>query len=148
MDQLNLPSYNYKLKQIDGKTCIFDLIRKKYLILTPEEWVRQHFVNLLINYFDYPKGRFSVEKGLTYQKGVNKRTDILVYNKNGEVEVLVELKAPHVKLDQSTFLQLASYNKIHNARVLIISNGIQTFCFEVSKENKLEFLDEIPKSLG
>lgn len=144
MQNLNLPSYDYKIKEIDGKKCIFDFIRKKYLVLTPEEWVRQHFLNLLVNRFNYPKGRVSIEKGLNYQKNVKKRTDILIYDENGNVDVLVELKAPHIKLGEDVFLQLASYNKVHNARLLIISNGIQTFCFELGDDNRINFLEEMP----
>lgn len=144
MQKLNLPSYEYKLKQIDGKTCIFDFIRKKYLVLTPEEWVRQHFLNLLVNRFNYPKGRVSIEKGLDFQRNVKKRTDILIYNEDGNVDVLVELKAPHIKLGEDVFLQLAAYNKVHNARLLIISNGMQTFCFEVTEDNRIQFLDDLP----
>jgi len=144
MQDLNLPSYEHKLKEIDGKTCIFDSIRKKYLVLTPEEWVRQHFINLLVNRFNYPKGRVSVEKGVDYQKNVKKRTDILIYDENGNVDVLVELKAPHIKLGENVFLQLAAYNKVHNARLMMISNGIQTFCFEVGTDNRINFLDELP----
>ena len=144
MQDINLPSYNYKLKEIDGKSCIFDFVRKKYIVLTPEEWVRQHFVHMLVNRFNYPKGRVSIEKGLNYQKNVKKRTDILIYDKNGKVDVLVELKAPHIKLGEDVFLQLAAYNHVHKARLLIISNGIQTFCFELSADNRIVFLDELP----
>lgn len=144
MYSLNLPKYEYKLKQIDGNTCIFDLVRKKYLVLTPEEWVRQHFVNLLINHLNYPKGRVSIEKGMNYQKNVKKRTDILIYDENGEVEVLVELKAPFVKLDKKVLSQLAAYNKVCCAKLLIISNGLETFCFQIAKDNTIQFLEEIP----
>lgn len=144
MQDLNLPSYEYKIKEIDGKTFIFDAIRKKYLVLTPEEWVRQHFVNLLVNRFNYPKGRVSLEKGMNYQKNVKKRTDILIYDEDGKVDVLVELKAPHIKLGEDVFLQLAAYNKVHKARLMIISNGIQTFCFELGDDNRIVFLDELP----
>lgn len=144
MQTLNLPPYEHKLKTIDGKTCIFDSIRKKYLVLTPEEWVRQHFVNLMVNHLNYPKGRVSIEKGLDYQKNVKKRTDIVIFNKVGEADVLIELKAPSVKLDKNVLSQLAAYNKVHNARLMIISNGIQTFCFELGADNKIHFLEAIP----
>lgn len=144
MYSLNLPKYEYKLKEIEGNTCIFDLVRKKYLVLTPEEWVRQHFVNLLINHLNYPKGRVSIEKGMNYQKNVKKRTDILIYDENGQVEVLVELKAPFVKLDKKVLSQLAAYNKVCCAKLLIISNGLETFCFQITKDNTIQFLDEIP----
>ena len=147
MQPLNLPPYEHKLKQIDGKTCIFDSVRKKYLVLTPEEWVRQHFINLMVNHLNYPKGRVSIEKGIDYQKNVKKRTDLLIYDENGEVEVLIELKAPNVKLDKSVLSQLAAYNKVHNAKLMIISNGIQTFCFEIGEGNKIDFLEEIPKCI-
>lgn len=145
MQPLNLPPYEHKLKKNEGKTYIFDFVRKKYLLLTPEEWVRQHFVNLLVNQLNYPKGRVSIEKGIDYQKNVKKRTDLLIYDENGKVEVLVELKAPSIKLDENVLSQLAAYNKVHNAKLMIISNGIQTFCFEIGEDNKVVFLDEIPE---
>ena len=143
MQALNLPSYNYKLKKIDGKTYIFDFIRKKYLVLTPEEWVRQHFINMLVTHLNYPKGRLGVEKGMNYQKNISKRTDILIYDKEGKVDILIELKAPSVKLSKAVLLQLATYNKIHNARLLLISNGIEVYCFQVN-EGKVCFLEELP----
>lgn len=145
MQDLNLPKYDYQLKNIDGKLSIFDFIRKKYLVLTPEEWVRQHFLNLLVGHLNYPKGRISVERGLNYQKNVKKRTDILVYSANGEVFMLVELKAPHIKLDKKVLIQLAAYNKSVNAQFMVISNGIETFCFEIDNANEIHYLDQIPE---
>lgn len=146
MQVLNLPSFDYKLKTIEGKRYIFDVIRKKYIFLTPEEWVRQHFIHFLVQELGYPKGRISVERGTQYQKGVNKRTDILIFDENGEVEVLVELKAPSVKLNQSVMSQLAAYNKSYNAKLMIISNGIHTYCFSISDAGEINFLDSIPQN--
>ena len=94
-----LPSCDIKLKEEDGQTYVFDLIRKKYLVLTPEEWVRQHMIHLLIYELNYPKGLINVEKGHQYN-ALQKRTDILVYNREGEVTMIVECKAHSEKINQ------------------------------------------------
>lgn len=135
MQSLNLPSFDYKIKQIEDKSLIFDLIRRKYLVLTPEEWVRQHLINLLINVLDYPKTLISVEGGLKYDK-LQKRSDILVFDRESKPFLLIECKAPEVKLSQSTVRQASIYNARIGAPHLAISNGLQTFCFDIDHQTQ------------
>lgn len=144
MQQLNLPSFKYKLKKENNKTFIWDVLRKKYIFLTPEEWVRQHFIHYLISELNYSAGMISIEKGHSLNK-VAKRTDLMIYNSDGVVEILIELKAPEVKIDQKVLTQISVYNKQINAKILVISNGIQTYSFKVNGEN-IEQLNEIPSN--
>ena len=110
LPQLNLPHYKPQLSEKDGKFWIFDSLRKKQLVLTPEEWVRQHWINFLINQLKFPKGLFALEKGLMYNK-LLKRTDLVVWDKNGNPYLLVECKAPKVKLTQKVIEQACMYHK-------------------------------------
>jgi len=142
---LNLPSFEYQLKNSENKTFIFDVIRKKYIQLTPEEWVRQHFVHLLINQKAYPKSLISIEKQLTINK-LKKRTDIVVYNNLGLPHLIVECKAPSIKINQTVFDQIARYNLNLQARYLVLTNGLQHFFaeFDLQKQG-VTFIDDIPK---
>ncbi|MCR9063885.1 MAG: type I restriction enzyme HsdR N-terminal domain-containing protein [Cytophagales bacterium] len=133
MQELNLPSFDCKIKESDGKTWIFDPIRKKYIVLTPEEWVRQHVVNLLVEHFSYSKSLIKIEGGLKYEK-LAKRTDIVVFDKEAKPYLLIECKAPEVNLSKKTISQAAIYNKTIKAPHLAISNGLKTFCFEIDFE--------------
>lgn len=133
MESLNLPSYHYKIKDVEGKLSIFDPLRKKYLILTPEEWVRQHLINYLVAYKKYPKSLFSLEKGIQYNQ-IPKRFDILVLDRLGGPFLLVECKAPEIKLSQKTAEQVGVYNQTIGARYLAISNGKQHICLEFGPE--------------
>ncbi len=144
MQKLNLPSYNFKLKSNENKTLIFDNFRKKYVVLTPEEWVRQHFLNYLTDYKQYPKSLISVEKQLTVNN-LKKRTDILVFNKEGNPEIIVECKAPSIKINQLTFDQIARYNLKLNAKYLVVTNGLQHFYSIVDQKNETYlFLKDLP----
>ena len=105
MYPIDLPSFDIKLKEENGQTYIFDIIRKKYLVVTPEEWVRQHILHLLINKYDYPKGLFQTEQGHTYNS-LQKRTDILVYNRDGGIKLLVECKAHNVKINTNLLIYM------------------------------------------
>jgi hypothetical protein len=109
MQKLNLPNYKFRVKSNENKTLIFDNLRKKYMVLTPEEWVRQHFVQFLIQEKKYPVSLIALEKQLTINNR-KKRTDILVFNKEGYPEIIVECKAPKIKITQATFDQIARYN--------------------------------------
>ena len=109
MQRLNLPTYNFKLKSSENKTLIFDKLRKKYVVLTPEEWVRQHYVCFLIEEKKYPISLIALEKQLIINNR-KKRTDILVFNNEGNHEIIVECKAPSIKITQDTFDQIARYN--------------------------------------
>ena len=109
MIKLNLPAFDCVVKKEEGKFFILDIIRKKYLVLTPEEWVRQHFVNYLVTELKYPKALIKIEGGLTFNK-LSKRSDIVVFNRNGEPWMIVECKSPNQKINQSTMRQASVYN--------------------------------------
>ena len=144
MQKLNLPSYHFKLKSSENKTLIFDKLRKKYMVLTPEEWVRQHFVQFLIAEKKYPISLIALEKQLTINNR-RKRTDILVFNSDGKHEIIVECKAPCIKITQNTFDQIARYNLKLKANYLIVTNGLEHFYCKMDFEKETYvFLREIP----
>lgn len=141
---LNLPAYPFKIKEEDGSVFIFDDIRKKFLLLTPEEWVRQHVVKFLIHEKNYPKSLIKLEGGLKLNT-LQKRTDILIFDSSGKRVVLVECKAPSIKITQKVFDQIARYNFVHRTGCLIVSNGMQHYCCEVNFDEKTyRFIPEIP----
>jgi type I site-specific restriction endonuclease len=142
---LNLPHYPFKLSQKDDVVFIFDELRKKDLVLTPEEWVRQHFVQYLIHQKKYPKTLIKLEGGLKLNR-LQKRTDILIFDKAGEPCVLVECKSTMVKIDQKVFDQAARYNMIHKVKYLVVSNGLQHYCCALNYDsNTYQFLEELPE---
>lgn len=144
MNKLNLPDFNVQLITEDKKTKILDVFRKKYLVLTPEEWVRQHFLHFLTNNLSYPIGLIAIECGLTLNN-LQKRADILVYSKEGEPLLLVECKAPKVKITQNAFDQVSRYNLAFKVPYLIVTNGMQHYCCKINlKEKDYQFLKEIP----
>jgi hypothetical protein len=144
MIPLNLPKYQIKLKEEDNKVFIFDIIRKKYLQLTPEEWVRQNFIQFLTEEKKYPKSLFSIEKGIKVSN-TQKRVDIAIFNKNKQIEVLIECKAPEVKITQKAFDQIARYNLTLNAKYLVVTNGLSHFYAMMDNKNKKYiFLKELP----
>jgi len=143
MEKLNLPEFPAKVKQVDGKAMIFDIIRKKYVQLTPEEWVRQNFICYLINFLDYPKSLIKVESGLRYNK-LLKRSDILVFNRDIEPLLLVECKSYESKITQNVVDQAAVYNRSLNARYLLVTNGIKHLCWEINDGGN-QLLEEIPR---
>ena len=144
MQVLNFPTYKFRIKSNENKYSIFDIIRKKYVVLTPEEWVRQHFVHYLINEKGYPISLIAVEKKLLVNN-LLKRTDILVFDANGNHNIIIECKAPAIKINQQTFDQIARYNLTLNANYLIVSNGLEHFYCTIDKKNETyQFLKEIP----
>ena len=144
MIKLNLPNYKFKLKSSENKTLIFDNLRKKYFVLTPEEWVRQHFVQFLIDEKKYPVSLIAFEKQLTINNR-KKRTDILVFNADGNPDIIVECKAPQIKITQATFDQIARYNLKLKANYLIVTNGLEHFYCRMDFEKETYiFLKEIP----
>ena len=144
MRSLNLPTYSFKIKFSENREFIYDNFRKKYLQLTPEEWVRQNFASYLVHGLGYPAGRIVLEKSLKYNK-LNKRCDILVYSNEGDPLLLVECKAPEIKIVSSTFDQIAIYNLTFKVKYLIVTNGLNHYCAEVDFGNKeIKFLKEIP----
>lgn len=141
---LNFPSYPFRIKEELGKTFIFDELRKRFLVLTPEEWVRQHLVKFLIEEKKYPRTMIKLEGGLKLN-ALQKRSDILLYNNTGEKIMLAECKATSIKITQDTFDQIARYNFIHRVKWLVVSNGLQHFCCEIDfKNNSYRFEKEIP----
>jgi len=144
MYALNLPTYKFKIKSKENKQVIFDIIRKKYVVLTPEEWVRQHFIHYLIEEKKYPISLIAVEKKLTLNN-LTKRTDILVFNNKGNHDIIVECKAPSIKINQNTFDQITRYNLKLNANYLVVSNGLQHYYCKMDKINETYvFLETIP----
>ena len=126
MQPLKLPTCDLKLKNEEGNQFVFDIIRKKYVVLTPEEWVRQHFIHLMINHLGYPKSLMKVESGLSYFKSA-KRSDITLRTPEGKLFLLVECKAPDVKLDQKALNQVSIYNKELKATNVALTNGLQHY---------------------
>lgn len=144
MQALNLPSYDFKLKSNENKTLIFDNFRKKYVVLTPEEWVRQHFAQFLVDEKGYPVPLIALEKQLSIN-GLKKRTDIVVYNTKGLPEIIVECKAPNINIGQDTFDQIARYNLKLNAEYLIVTNGLEHYFCKMDVESEsYHFLKDIP----
>jgi len=142
--QLNLPPYSFRTKQVDSKVQIFDEIRKKFLVLTPEEWVRQNFIRYLVEAKGFPASLMAIETGLKLNSN-QFRADLLIYNKSGKPLLIVEFKAPEVKITQKTFDQIARYNLTFNVPFLIISNGLEHYCCQVDFEAKnYSFFREIP----
>lgn len=127
---LNLPTYQFKITKQNEKPFIYDIIRRKLVSLTPEEWVRQHIINFLVNYKNFNKTLIAVERKLSYLNSF-KRFDILVFNNKAEPEILIECKAPNVNLTSETALQLALYNQQYKAKIIIISNGINHFSWQL-----------------
>ena len=145
MEKINLPAYQHRIIEEDGMVKIFDEFRKKYVSLTPEEWVRQHFMHYLVNYRKYPKGLLLVEKELIID-GLKRRPDLVVYSKKGEPKLLVEFKAPNVPIDEDVFFQIALYNKKLRLPYLILSNGKVHFCARMDPiVGLVEMLDDFPE---
>lgn len=144
MQPLNFPSYTFRVKNSENRTLIFDSIRKKFVVLTPEEWVRQHVVQFLLKDKNYPLSHINVEKQIKWN-GLVKRYDVVVFNPNGELHILVECKAPAIAISQSTFDQIAQYNIKLNANYLMVTNGLSHFYCQTHPEaEKYKFMQEIP----
>ena len=146
MYTLNLPEFNPTLRKEEGKVWIFDSIRKKYIILTPEEWVRQHVINYMIHHLHYPKSLIRIEGSLTYNR-LQKRSDILLYDRNGKPWMLIECKSPTIKLTQKAFNQVAVYNMTVGAKYIAVSNGMIQYCFEAASTmgQEVVFLPAFPE---
>jgi hypothetical protein len=145
METLNLPTYSFSVKSEAGRNYIFDIIRKKYIVLSPEEWVRQNFIRYLVSEKKFPASLITVEQQFIFNK-MQKRTDILVYNNQGDPVVLVECKAPSVPITKSVFDQIGLYNLTHHVPWLMVTNGIKHYCCQyVEAENKYQFTDFIPE---
>ena len=144
MQKLNLPEYSVKTRIVEGQQQIFDEIRKKYVALIPEEWVRQLFINYLVNDRKFPKGLLAVEHPLTINN-VNHRADIVAFASNGKPLVVVECKAPDIQVNQSVIQQISRYNILLKAPILILTNGLIHFCVRIDFEKNISSpLDSIP----
>lgn len=144
MLSLNLPRYEAKIRSNGGKEQIFDSLRRCYVALTPEEWVRQHFVNMLLVHKDYPAALTANEVGITLN-GMSRRCDSVVYDKELRPRAIIEYKAPTVKIDAKVFAQIARYNLVLRVDYLIVSNGLQHFCCKMDYEHgNYSFLSDIP----
>lgn len=144
MDKLNLPEYSFRIKTDNGKESIFDDLRKKFIRLTPEEWVRQNFIRFLIEEKNYPASLIAVEAGVNVNNNLL-RADLIVFGKNGQPVIAVEFKAPSVKISQDTFNQIVRYNMSLKVDYLLVSNGITHYCCKIDYEtNSYEFIQEIP----
>ena len=145
MQRLNFPTYSFRFKNSENQASIFDVIRKKFVVLQPEEWVRQHFVQLLIQEKNYPISLIAIEKQLIINN-LKKRTDIVIFASDGNPNIIVECKAPHIPITQDTFDQIARYNLKLDANYLIVTNGLQHFFCMLDKENETYvFLRDIPE---
>lgn len=144
MQQLNFPSYTFRFKNSENKVSIFDEIRKKFIILTPEEWVRQHVLQFLMEEKKYPKSLINVEKVLLVN-GLRKRYDVVVFNSDGSIFVLIECKAPAIKIAQATFDQIARYNMTMKSQFLMVTNGLNHYFCQMDFENeRYAFLENLP----
>ncbi len=145
MEELIFPTFEYKLRKHKGKLAIFDIIRKKYIFLTPEEWVRQHLVHYLINQLKYPKSMISVEDGLKVNK-MQKRSDIIIHNRHGKVFMVVECKSAKIKLNQNSMIQLSTYNQSYKAEYIALTNGLKVYVCKIDYEKKnADYIERFPE---
>ena len=145
MQELQFPTYSFRFKNNENKVSIFDVIRKRFMVLQPEEWVRQHCVHYLITVKKYPISLINVEKELKVND-LKKRYDIVVFNTDGTIHLIVECKAPKIEIKQNTFDQIARYNLALNATYLMVTNGINHYYCNMDFEaEKYHFLQDIPE---
>lgn len=146
MLKLNFPDYSFRFKNSENKPLIFDVIRKKFVVLTPEEWVRQHTLQFLISEKQFAPSHINVEKQLLLNN-TKKRYDIVVFNKDGSIHLIVECKAPKIGINQDTFDQIARYNLVTKATYLMVTNGLSHyFCQMDYQKERYQFLPDLPKS--
>jgi len=144
MYALNLPPFDAKIRKKGGVFEIFDPLRRKYLVLTPEEWVRQHFVHYLIAEKNYPASLIVNEASLKLNN-LTRRCDTVVYNRRLEPVMIMEYKEPHVPVTRQVFDQVARYNSVLRVRYIVVSNGMQHYCYRLDYEKQsYEYLAEIP----
>lgn len=144
MFPLNIPPYPAKIVIRNGKNTIFDILRKRYVTLTPEEWVRQHFIHFLIEMKNYPQSLMANEVSLSLNN-MSKRCDTVLYNKDLTARMIIEYKAPTVEISQKVFTQISHYNLILKVDYLIVSNGMNHYCCKMDYTNQSYiFLKEIP----
>ena len=145
LQELNFPKFSFRFKNSENKVSIFDCIRKKFVILQPEEWVRQHCLLYLMEVKNYPISLINVEKELTIND-LKKRYDIVIFNPNGSIHLIVECKAPKININQTTFDQIARYNTALHATYLMVTNGLNHYYCQMDFENeRYQFLKDIPE---
>lgn len=145
MLSLNLPSFDTKITIKEGKNVIFDPLRRKYVALTPEEWVRQHFINFLITYKGYPTALMANEVQVILN-GTRKRCDSVLYRKDLSARMIMEYKAPDISINQMVFDQIVRYNIVLKVDYLVVSNGLEHYCCRIDyKKNTYAFLPDIPR---
>lgn len=145
MQRLNFGQYNFRYRNSDEKVSIFDEIRKKFIVLTPEEWVRQHVVHFLMYEKNFPKSLINVEKLLTLN-GLTKRYDVVVFNPDGSIFLLIECKAPQIKISQMVFDQIARYNMTMQSQFLMVTNGQNHYFCRMDYQNEqYVFLESLPE---
>ena len=145
MEKLNLPEYAFRTKIENGKQLIFDSIRKKFVVLTPEEWVRQNFIQYLIREKKYPESLMAVEKQIMVN-GKQRRFDLLIYLKNGQPLLIAEFKAPGVKINQDAFDQVVRYNMALRVERVVVSNGLEHFACKIDyPKNSYSYLHGVPE---
>lgn len=141
---LNLPPFQPKIELREGKRFIFDVLRRQYVALTPEEWVRQHFVHLLIDHKGYP-GALMANEVLLRLNTTKKRCDTVVYDRSLAPRMILEYKAPHVNITQDVFNQVGRYNLVLRVDYLVVSNGLKHYCCKMDYERQTcDFLPDIP----
>ena len=141
---LNLPAFDAKVIRKDGRTAIFDIIRRRYVALTPEEWVRQHFVHYLIEHKGYPRSLMANEVQLNLNH-TRKRCDTVLYRRDLTAQMIVEYKAPDVEITQAVFDQIRRYNLVLHVDYLVVSNGLRHYCCRMDyAQNRYQFLPDIP----
>ena len=144
MLKLNFPDFEFKLKMRNNKTFIFDILRKNFFLLTPEEWVRQHVIHFLVLTQNISANHIGIEKKIVINK-MTKRFDLVVFNNNGNAKLLIECKAPSIKVDQKVFDQIAIYNKQLNSEFLMITNGLSHHYFKSNNNSKsYTFIKDFP----
>jgi hypothetical protein len=144
LKQLNLPEYSFKITGKEGNEMILDPVRRKYVKLTPEEWVRQNFIQYLIQEGKYPAGLLGIEVLFRFNK-LKRRVDILVHSRTGEPVLIVECKSPEVKIDEKVFEQIATYNMKYKVPYLVVTNGLHHYACKINhQEMKFEYLLVIP----
>lgn len=144
MESLNLPTYFFRIKEENGKKYIFDEIRRRFVRLTSEEWIRQHMVSFLVKMKHYPLALISIEKGFENNRR-KQRFDLLVFDRKGEPLMIVECKAPEVEINQQVFDQTGRYNNMYKAPFMLITNGLKHYCCQINKVNRqYRFLHDIP----
>lgn len=144
MLSLNLPPYATKVAVRDGKSTIWDIIRRKYVALTPEEWVRQHFVHFLVEHKGYPVSLLANEVALTLN-GTSRRCDTVLYDRTLSPRMIIEYKAPHIPITQKVFDQISRYNLVFRVDYLIVSNGLSHYCCRMDyARQSYQFLTDVP----